>query len=337
MRWYVLILFSILFASCATRSRPTICEYLKLDNCNNSKRSLSRSAGASLPSVNSAAFNNPAAVALSRGLGIESIHYQGIAQLGLVTGTGRIGAAISNYPSDGTFFGNIAVESTNEFRKRTVLKKAYEADKIALATAINIFGGKSKKGLQLDLGLIYHRQTEIEKDYYGAGLILSYNKFISFGYSSYTDIHYQELSGKFDDIYDQFGNPTSVIYPTDPNINISEEYRVENTVFGLKFSTVAIDYIKIKTTSLEDSFDPVFIDIYNLSYFYRKWIFSYGRRFESSFKEYYDKDLEEFIIQENKSDSFLGAQYATQNGFLLGAFINYYLHDELSLGLTYFF
>lgn len=337
MKYFIFFLLFFL-SSCASKSKPTICQYLKLDNCNNSKRSLSRSAGASLPSVNSAAFNNPAAVALSRGLGIESIHYQGNAQIGLVTGTGRIGAAISNNPSDGTFFGNVPIETMNEYRERHVFEKPYETEKFSLATAVNILGGKKKKGLQLDLGLIYRRQTEIEKDYFGGGLIISYNKFISLGFSQYDDVHYLNLSGKEGTIYDQFGNGTDVIYPVDPSLILETDYTVTNTVVGLKFSTIALDYILIKTRPKEeDAFQDIDITIYNLSFFYEKWILSYGVRSEKSFREYFDPDLEEYIAQEEKNDGFLGAQYATKNGFVLGAFINYYLYNELSFGLTYFF
>lgn len=328
----------LIFTSCARRSKPTICEYLKLDNCNNSKRSLSRSSGASLPSVNSAAFNNPAAVSMARGVGVESIHYQGNAQLGIVTGTGRIGAAISNNPSDGTFFGNTPIESMNEYRLRFLDKSPLEQDKLALATAVNLFGGKKKKGLQADLGLIYKRHTEKEKDYYGGGLILSYNKFISIGFSQYDDVHYKDFRNQEGIVVDQFGNGTNVIFTNDLYNLIDVEFTVTNTVFGLKFSNIALDYLLIRTTAKEeDDFDPITIQIYNASYFYRQWIFSYGTRFEKSFTEVFDEELKQFITQEEKSDGFLGAQYATSNGFLLGIFHNYYLFDELSLGLTYFF
>lgn len=334
MKIFLLLIFTFI-TSCASNSRPSICEILKLKYCNNSKRSLNRSAGASLPSVNSAAFNNPAAISLSKGLGIESIHYNGKAQLGIITGTGRIGAAISNFPNDGTFFGNTALETTNEFRKRAINYQRLEQDKFILAGAFNAFGGDKSKGLQADIGIIYRRHTELEKDYYGGGLIISYNKFISIGTSFYDDVHYVNLSGKKDTIIDSSGNPTTTYYPTNPLLNVETEYKVKSYVAGLKFSKIALDYINFITVSNDKSFNDVEVDIYNLSYFYKTWIFSYGRRFEKSFKEIYKDEL--FLTQEEKSDSFLGAQYATSNGLLLGGFINYYLFGELSLGLTYFF
>ncbi len=331
--WILSLIF--IFSGCASRSKPTICEYLKLDNCNNSKRSLSRSAGASLPSVNAAAFNNPAAISLNRGLGVESIHYDGYAQVGLITGTGRIGAAISNFPNDGTFFGNTAIESDNDYRKRIIDGKKFEDDKIVLAGALNLFGAKTKTGLQMDLGLIYRRHNELEKDYYGGGLILSYAKFISIGASYYDDVYYQNLSGKDDEVIDEEGNATTIIYPEDPDLITETDFSVRSYVAGLRFSKLALDYIHFDVISEDEDYNEISIDIYNLSYFYKKWILSYGRRFETSFKEVYQEET--FIQEKEKSDTFLGAQYATNNGFLLGAFINYYLINDLSLGLTYFF
>ena len=186
--------------------------------------------------------------------------------------------------------------------------------------------------------MIYKRQTEIEEDFFGGGLILSYNKFLSIGFSKYSDIHYADFRNQDGFIYDQFGNATEVIYPNTLAFVVENRFNVTTSVVGLKFSNIALDYMSIITEFVEDIYDKdIRVDIYNLSYFYKKWILSYGRRFEQSFQEVYDPNKEEFIIQEDKSDSFLGAQYATNNGFLLGIFHNYYLFDEISLGLTYFF
>lgn len=312
-----------------------------MDNCNNSKRSLNRSAGASLPSVNSAAFTNPAAISLSRGVGVESIHYNGFAQLGLVTGTGRVGAAISNFPNDGTFFGNTAMESNFSSRLRYTERTPYDGDKFVLATGFNLFGGKKKKGLQADVGLMYRRQTEIEEDYFGGGLTLSYNKIISVGFATYEDVFYEDLRGKTQDVINSDGSVVeNVVFPVDSAYLYSADVNVTSYTAGLKFSKLALDYVKFVSsfTNQTSNFDvdQVESQIYNLSYFYTTWIFSYGRRYEKSFREIVD-EAGNFKTQKEKWDSFLGAQYATSNGFLLGAFVNYYLQDDLSFGITYFF
>lgn len=330
----ILLCLFILISCSSSPKTPSICDYLKMDNCNNSKRGLSRSAGASLPSVNAAAFTNPAAIALSRGWGVESIHYGGEAQMGLVYGTGRIGGAIASYPNDGTFFGNLAVEDSQNFRRRTLERERFKEEKFALATGANIFGGKKKKGLSMDIGLVWRRQMELEENNFGGGISFTYNKFLSFGYARYSDIYYLNLNGELGYVYDQFGNATQVIFG--PTAVYQTEFEVESFIYGLKFSTVAFDYVKYITTYEDSTTEPDEVVVWNLSYFYRKWIFSYGRRHEDSSKELYFEEAE-FISKRLKDDSFLGAQYATNNGFLLGAFINYYLLDDISLGLTFFF
>lgn len=342
MKYIFLLLFIIFNYGCSSRSGGLdVCKMLKMDNCNNSKRSLNRSAGASLPSVNAAAFSNPAAISLSRGLGIESIHYGGFAQFGLVTGTGRIGAAISNFPNDGTFFGNTAVESSYSSRLRYVDRLPYDGDKFVLASGFNLFGGKKKTGLQADIGLMYRRQTELEEDYFGGGLTLSFNRIISIGYATYNDIFYEDLRGKLVDVVNNNGTVTENVYfPIDNLYLYQTDVKVESYTAGLKFSKFALDYVKFvslfSNQTSNFAIDQTESNIYNLSYFYTTWIFSYGRRWEKSFREIVDEDGN-FKNQNEKWDSFLGAQYATSNGFLLGAFINYYLQDDLSLGVTYFF
>ena len=339
---FLLLIF--IFISCANRSKPTICEYLKLDNCNNSKRNLGRTAGTSAPTVNAAAFSNPAAIALSRGLGIESIHFDGKAQLGLVTGTGRVGAAISNFPSDGTFFGNPAIESKNQYRERQVNHSRLEEEKLVLASAVNLFGAKSKKGLQVDVGLMYRRHKTLEKDFYGGGITLTYNKIISLGVAGYQDVYFSDLRGISVSSYDQNGNESTTVL-SDNNINLHEvPYKVLSYTASIKFSNMAFDFIQFQTTIDLDSDtnnilvtkdEPWIASIYNLSYFYKKWIYSVGRRFEENEKELFKN--EKFTEESKKDFGFLGAQYAADNGLIWGGFINYYLLGDLSIGLTYFF
>ena len=254
--------------------------------------------------------------------------------MGIITGTGRIGAAITNSPNAGTFFGNTAIETKNQYRQRAVNFEKFEEDKISLASAFNVFGGQRKKGLSLDIGVIYKYHEELQKSYFGGGTILSFNKFINIGASYYEDVHYINYSGLIENSIDAFGNSTPLIHGINP-LNITEtEFRVNSYTAGLKFSVLAIDYINFATTSDDPTFSGATVEIYNMSYFYNKWIMSYGRRFESSLKEEYSAKI--FTSINNKSDSFMGVQYATDSGFMLGAFINYYLFNDLSFGVTYF-
>jgi len=309
-----------------------------MDNCNNSTRSVNRSAGASLPSVNAAAFNNPAAISLSRGVGIETILYGGEGQVGIVTGTGRVGAAISNFPNDGTFFGNTAIENIYSNRLRVYNRDRFKEDKFVLAGGFNLFGAKQRKGLQADIGLMYRRHKVTEENYYGGGITLSFNKIFSIGYATYSDIYYEDLRNKKMDYVEADGTVTeNVIFPNELAYLFESKFSVVSYTAGVKFSKFAIDYIKFMTEfeNFEERDKLAESSIYNISYFYTTWIFSYGRRFEKSYTEVYED--EKFRQGENKAATFLGAQYATESGFLLGIFHNYYLLDDLSLGLTYFF
>ncbi|MAZ47446.1 MAG: hypothetical protein CME65_02720 [Halobacteriovoraceae bacterium] len=335
MKLAIIVLF--LLQSCGTfkSQQPNICKVLKLDNCNNSKRGLSRSAGASLPSVNAAAFSNPAAIALNKGWGVESITFGNESQLGLVYGTGRVGGAVASSPNDGTFFGNLAVEDSQNYRRRVMALERFKEEKWAFSGGVNLFGGDEKRGLSLDIGGMWRRHLELEEDHFGGGLTLTWNKILSLGVSQYNDVYYQDLRDREGQIFDQEGNATSVIFGS--NSLYEYRYRVTSFVYGLKFSVLAFDYITLKTEYEDEAIEPSYSTVWNMSYFYRRWIFSYGKRFEESFKEVYDSEEEIFLTQKRKDDVFLGAQYALPFGLVVGGFYNYYLLDDLSLGLTYFF
>jgi len=307
-----------------------------MDNCGNSTRSLSRSAGASLPSVNSAAFNNPAAISLSRGLGIETIHYGGESQVGIITGTGRVGAAISNFPNDGTFFGNSPVEDNYSYRMRKVDGEKFKEDKLVLAGGFNLFGAKQKKGIQADVGLMYRKNNELDESFYGGGLTISINKFLSFGYASYNDVHYKDLRNQIVDIVNDDGTVIEGVPLGNSNIYLFDNrFSVYSYTAGLKFSNIAFDYIKFITKFEDNAFEDKISSIYNISYFYKTWIFSYGRRLDEGITDVYED--KKFILEEDYLESFIGAQYAANGGFIIGGFYNYYLLNELSVGLTYFF
>tara|TARA_Y100000385_G_C12971671_1_gene584308 strand:+ start:250 stop:450 length:201 start_codon:yes stop_codon:yes gene_type:complete len=66
-------------------------------------------------------------------------------------------------------------------------------------------------------------------------------------------------------------------------------------------------------------------------------MFTFGTREEESPRETYDHDQEKMVSEKFKYDSFLGVQYALGNHFVLGLFNNYYLLDEWTLGVTFFF
>lgn len=139
----ILLIFTICFTAFAKR-QPSICDYTQYKKCYDLLKRQSRSGNASYPMATSGSFTNPATINIDRGFGIEILDPDYGTQVGLVTGTGRVGAAVSNNPNDETFFGNIAIEDINSFRVRDVKKQMFESDKVALDLGTNILGKKSK-------------------------------------------------------------------------------------------------------------------------------------------------------------------------------------------------
>jgi hypothetical protein len=139
---------------------------------------------------------------------------------------------------------------------------------------------------------------------------------------------------------DEFGVETPVIYNNDPTNEIHYHYKVRNYIVGLNLRNFSLDYSWIRTTRDGDNENSL-IKIFTASYFYKLWMFTYGTRLEDSNRELYTIDEDENITFRNderiKGEGFLGAQFAAGNHFVLGMFYNYYLLNELSVGLTFFF
>lgn len=313
----------------------TICDQFP-EYCTNLKRNQSRPVNSSLPTQSSAVFNNPAAVNTDRGFGIESIHYKGDAQLGLVTGTGRVGAAISNNPSEETFFGNGVQEDTLTYRERWFEKDQYKSEKFILSTAVNLFGKKRRKGLQMDLGINYRYINDIKSSFLGGGLALNWSRIISASYAEFRDAYVKDLRGKTITYYEVDGSKSTFTYPQDNIYLFQKHFQVKNYTLGFNYSNWSFDYSWFTTTNLDDN-TKSYVKIFNSSLFYKKWMFSFGTREEESQREYFDPKKEEMITQKFKYNIFIGAQYALGKHFVIGLFNNYYLLNEWSLGLTFFF
>lgn len=329
----LLLLVSIFFPL-ITFAETSICEQLKLKDCNASKRSLGRSSGASFPNTASAALNNPAALSMDRGIGVEGIFYGSESRFSLVSGTGRIGAAISTTPADETFFGQFALETTNAYRTRRIEGGLYKTKNFNLALGMNLFGKDGSQKIRVDIGGVYKRNQAKNVDFFGGGAILTINKIFSIGMASYSDVLYEDNRDKVVTEYDQFGGSYDIYYPDDPANLTDINVKVDTLMLGFKFANFAIDHLTIKSTYEDEILDSSFVKILNLSVFYKKWIFSYGLREENSFRERYKDEV--FVEEDYKYARFIGAQYALNKNLLVGLFNNYFLLGESTFGLTYF-
>lgn len=313
----------------------SICDQFP-DICSNVRRNQSRPTNSSLPTQSSAVFNNPAAVSTDRGFGIESINYKGDSQIGIVSGTGRIGAAISNNPSEETFFGNGVQEDLLAYRARWFEKEKYTSDKLVLSGAMNVFGKKKKKGLQMDVGVSYRQINDIDTTYIGGGVAFNWSRILSFSYAEFRDAYVKDYRGQRALNCTATGVCTESLFTNDPVNFYEKHFQVKNYVAGFNYKNLSFDYSWFTTTDVDDN-TKSYVKIFNVSYFYKNWMFTYGTREEESSRETFDEDAETMVNEKFKYDGFLGVQYALGNHFVVGLFNNYYLLDEWTLGLTFFF
>jgi hypothetical protein len=320
-----------------SRSNPSICDYIQYGKCYTVLKNQSRNGIGSYPSQTAGSFTNPSSVLIDRGLGIEILDPDTGTQVSLVSGTGRVGAAVSSNPNDDTFFGNFAVEDINTKRVRDLDNRMYDTDKLALAFAGNIFGKKSKF-LRLDLGVMYRKHPDSDNEYFGGGATLGITKYFQVGYSEYKDEFYHDYRNESTFLVDVNGNRTPITYANDP-LNISQfEYDVRNYVFSFRLKSFALDYSVIQTT-FENGLEDSEVRITSLSFFWRRWMFTYATRREISYREHWDEDRQMFIpnsVEEPDFDGFLGVQYSLTKNIIVGIFSNYFLQNETSLGLTIF-
>ncbi|GAB4410915.1 MAG: hypothetical protein OHK0056_14340 [Bacteriovoracaceae bacterium] len=110
-----------------------------------------------------------------------------------------------------------------------------------------------------------------------------------------------------------------------------DQHYVNSYTFGVKFSSLAVDWTYFKNhTDL-----PARIRYLTATFFTKRFMFTYGARNAdvgkvSSLISGYPTETEKVL------DTFLGVQYLINKQIIIGAFANYYLLDEISLGLTIF-
>ncbi len=241
------------------------------------------------------------------------IYFKPSPDFALVTGTGRVGAALSPTSAEETFFGNPGFELSGDYLQRHIEKKKFVSQKIALATAVNVWSNKSSglKKLSVNLGLL-GRYNKITKSIKPGGGISAIAGPLTVGYA------YAEDEFAIDD-------PTFIPF----------QYKTATYSVGLSLKSLAVDYSNL-TLSAENGFVPIKIQLVTASLLLQKWIITAAQRTENSLRPEYDKTTQSLVFKEKKTDVFGGVQFAVHKKVLIGAFYNYYLLDELSVGLTVF-
>ncbi len=318
-----LILFLSLFSSFA---RAELCNPDQ-QFCANDHHHTSSS---SHPTSSSRINFNPSTVPTSRGLGLEFLIYKGI-DYSLVTGTGRVGAAISPSNSDETFFGAAAFESLPDYQTRKMTQTKYATQKYTLATAFNIYNNEESglSHLALNLGVMAKYNSVSNAISPGGGLSGLVGP-ISFSYAVYGDESDYSLKA-----YVSGANERDI-------------YQVQTYSLGLSLGSLSVDYsvlnLNLKNsqitgtglTGMSNAFSAV-ISVATATLFYKRGIYTLASRQEDSLRPTYDYATQSLISQFTKKDFFASIQYVATQHFFVGLLYNYYLLQDLSLGLTLFF
>jgi len=297
-----------LFSSTAYSNIDWLCEKLKIDSCN--KRQYKRSSGASIPSESNVYRLNPSAIPTEKGIGGEMVTWRGIYDYGIVTGTGKIGAAVSPTNMIDTFFANMSIENVVEYVQRKRERKTYESKKYTLATSTDIV--KEKLNLiRPAIGLIakYGRGSKIFHP--GAGLSLGLGPF-NIGYALNKDDYYSTI------------------------LQQSFKFTTETFTFGVKIPYLAVDYSTVKNKDLP-GVDDATITILSTTLFWKSFMLTYASRKEVSYRPLYNYELDIGETVQEKREGFWGLQYSHKGKFLVGLFNNYFLYREWSIGFTMFF
>lgn len=281
------------------------CKYVDYKFCGNQYAS-NKSIGSSQPSVNRG-FSAPSSLALFKGLGVESIFFDG-ADFSLVAGSGKVGAGATSTNSDDTFFGNYAKEYFSHYEQRKENGSKFESDKLSFAFGTTVLGRK-KSNYKLNIGLSAKHFDETESTYIGLGASVVLGP-LNVGYAKYKD--------EGDDEF---------------NLNERITFDVVTYSIGLNLPFINFDY----TVFENDLENESLVEVYTAGLFLDSWMISFGRRKEISTRKKYNFDTERFEIKQKDWDSFLGIQYNYSKRVTVGLLSNYYLNRELSFIMTIFF
>lgn len=264
------------------------------------------------PTNNSAYSNNPAHVNMNTAFGVEVIQYQSSGDYSLVSGSGRVGAGISSAKPDGTFFGNFAIEREDESLERIANKKKYPNNKQTFALAISplrLLGKKRKKKdwFDISLGGILRYNEQTEKFMGGGGLNFTVGP-LNLGAAQFND-----------DFYDK-------------TEEVRHQYRVTTLAASLLIPYFAFGYTEIFTHTEHE----LQTTILSSSLFLGPLIFTYGSRWQESAYQRFLFSPEFPLEGVRRRFDFGGLQVALGNHFLLSLFYNYYLHKEISYGMTFY-
>jgi hypothetical protein len=318
-----IFIFSIMVQS--SFAQESLCDILKLPSCESVSKLARRSSGKSMPSATTATQFNPANVSHDRGVGIETFYQShNSLKFGLVTGTGRTGAALVNANMENTFFGNRIVELDQDYLERRVDKYQYRTNKYALALGAGLI--KTKK-IGFDLGFMGKYNPYVRKLNPGAGLALRLGP-LTLGGSYYKDDIYLKFK-------DKLNYRTQLPYNLDyTNNTYKESFNVQTLSVGFKWKDLYLDWGQIKSHS-EFYDDDIVINIFSSSFIWKKFLLNYALRSENTpAMKYRSGDLKDFRTQ---NAAYGALQFSLNKFTVIGVHYNYYLLGEFAGSVALFF
>ena len=308
-----LCLVFLLFISSALQAQDSLCDILNLPNCSGVNKITRRSSAKSLPSSGSSTQFNPANVSHDRGFGVESFAQAGNPlNYSLVTGTGRMGAAMISSGNENGFFGNRLIENGDEFLNRRLEKKQYQSQKHNGAFGVALL---KNSRVNLDLGISGKYNKNIRQFNPGAGVALRWGP-VSLGASQYRD-----------DVFiatDSFGFGQ----------NYQESFTVQTFFAGVKIKNFFFDAGTISTKF--DGFDETFhVRLYSAAFIYGHFLFNVAQRQEETGLQKFENNA--LVTQRSQSSTYFGLQFSAHKLLVLGLHYNYHLLDEVSGSVAVFF
>lgn len=318
------LLFLFIFLS-STAQANDLCEVLNLENCNGVQRQRRRASAQSLPSPASSAQFNPANVSHDRGFGLEVMYQPSLApSVSVAAGTGKSGAALISSGLENSFFSPPVVELAPDLLERKVEQDQYESKKQTLATSFGLF---KNRRFSLDVAAMAKYNSDIKRVNPGGGVALRFGA-LTLGSSLFQD-----------DVFLDFKNlenpattlPYSVQYGSD---TYSERYIVKTYFGGFHFKNLFFDAGVIQTYSKFYE-DDIRVNLYSMSYIWRRWLFNLAVRHENS--QTWKVKNEELLAERKKNETYGALQYSFGNRIVLGVHHNYYLLREWAMSATVFF
>ena len=245
-----------------------------------------------------------------------AIYYKSDFDFVLVKGLGRIGAAISPSAGEESFFGAPGFEIPEDYLERMNKAEKLRANKLTLAGSWEVYsnGKAGMKRFNLNLGLMLkqnHDTGTLTGGYGFSGVI----GFLTYGYSVYGD------QSRLD--YSKYGSITKPLVT----------YAVETYSAGVFLESFIFDYSVLRLLMP----DVITVKVATGTLLFNRLILTAAHRVEDSVRAKYDHSTRDLDNQRTRSEVFGGVQFRVAPFLMLGAFYNYYLLHEASVGATLHF